>query len=109
MPYKIECVLECGNYLGESPIWDVEEGRLYWVDGTGRRVNKPSIWRMDPKTQKVEAWSLNRDIGAMVLRKSGGAVMALDDGFYFYNFDTQELDLIAKIDADQPRTRLNDG
>jgi L-arabinonolactonase len=109
MAYKIECVLECANYLGESPIWDVTEGRLYWVDGTGRRVNKPSIWRMDPKTQKVESWSLNRDIGAMVLRKSGGAILALDDGFYTYEFDSQKLDLIEKIDADQPRTRLNDG
>jgi L-arabinonolactonase len=109
MSYKIECVLECSNYLGESPIWDVAEGRLYWVDGTGRRVNKPSIWRMDPKTQKVESWSLNRDIGAMVLRRSGGAILALDDGFYTYEFNTQKLDLIEKIDADQPRTRLNDG
>jgi L-arabinonolactonase len=109
MSYKIECVLECANYLGESPIWDVDEGRLYWVDGTGRRVNKPSIWRMDPKTQKVESWSLNRDIGAMVLRKSGGAILALDDGFYTYEFNSQKFDLIAKIDADQPRTRLNDG
>ena len=40
MTVKIECVLECGNHLGEGPVWDVEEGRLYWVDGTGRRVGK---------------------------------------------------------------------
>jgi len=37
MSVKIECILECANHLGESPIWDVEEGRLYWVDGTGIR------------------------------------------------------------------------
>jgi hypothetical protein len=28
MPYRIECVLECGNLLGGGPSWDVEEGRL---------------------------------------------------------------------------------
>ena len=36
MSMRIECVLECGNHLGEGPVWDVEDGCLYWVDGTGR-------------------------------------------------------------------------
>ncbi|MDB5805654.1 MAG: putative regulcalcin [Betaproteobacteria bacterium] len=109
MSIKIECVVEAGNHLGEGPVWDVEEGRLYWVDGTGRRVGKPSLWRLDPKSGKVEHWSLDRDIGALALRKNGGAVMALDDGFYFYDYDKEKLDLITLIDAENPRTRLNDG
>lgn len=109
MGMKIECVLACENHLGEGPVWDVDEERLYWVDGTGRRVGKPSLWRMDPRSGKVEHWSLNRDIGAMALRRGGGAVLALDDGFYFFDHATGKLDLIALVDADQPRTRLNDG
>ena len=108
MTVKIECVLECDNHLGEGPVWDVEEGRLYWVDGTGRRVGKPSLWRMDPKSAKVEHWNLEHDVGAMALRKGGGAVMALDDGFYFFDYTTGKLELITLIDADNPRTRLND-
>jgi L-arabinonolactonase len=109
MPYSIECVVECANHLGESPIWDVEEGRLYWVDGTGRRVGRPSIWRLDPRTGHIENWSLDRDVGAMALRRGRGAVLALDDGFYLFDFATASLDLIGLVDADQPRTRLNDG
>ena len=109
MTYKIECVLQCENHLGEGPVWDVEEGRLYWVDGTGRRVGKPSIWRLDPRTGQVDHWSLGRDVGAMALRKRGGAVLALDDGFYFFDFGSGKLDLVERVDADQPRTRLNDG
>ena len=73
MTINIECVLECGNHLGEGPVWDVEEGRLYWVDGTGRRVGNPSIWRLDPKGGKVENWSLDHDVGALALRKDGVA------------------------------------
>jgi L-arabinonolactonase len=107
--YTIECVVECANHLGEGPVWDVEEGRLYWVDGTGRRVGKPALWRYDPRQGKVEHWALDRDVGALALRRGGGAVLALDDGFYFYDFGTKRLDLIVKIDADQPRSRLNDG
>jgi sugar lactone lactonase YvrE len=106
---RIECVLACDNHLGEGPVWDVEEGRLYWVDGTGRRVGKPSLWRLDPRTGKTDQWSLGRDVGAMALRKSGGAVLALDDGFYTFDFGTGRLERIALVDADNPRTRLNDG
>ena len=106
---RIECVLECANHLGEGPVWDVDEGCLYWVDGTGRRVGKPSIWWMDPRTGKTRNWSLAHDVGAMALRKSGGAVLALADGFYFFDFATATLDLITLVDADEPRTRLNDG
>ena len=73
MGYQIECVVEAANHLGEGPLWDVEEGVLYWLDGTGRRVNKPSIWRLDPRTGTTRNWSLEHDIGAMALRKDGGA------------------------------------
>jgi len=66
---KIECVLQCENHLGEGPVWDVEERRLYWVDGTGRRVGKPSLWRLDPKSGKTENWALDRDVGALALRR----------------------------------------
>lgn len=109
MTVRIECVLQCENLVGESPIWDVEERRLYWVDSTGRRVGKPALWRLDPRTGKVEHWKLDRDVGALALRRGGGAVLALDDGFYFFDFESSRLELIQLVDADQPRTRLNDG
>src|SRR5580765_8345189 len=109
MSIRIECVLECGNHLGEGPVWDVEEGCLYWVDGTGRRVGHPSVWRLDPRSGKSEHWSLDHDVGALALRRNGGAVLALDDGFYFFDFKDGRLDLIQYVDAEQPRTRLNDG
>jgi sugar lactone lactonase YvrE len=106
---KIECVLDCANHLGEGPVWDVEDGCLYWLDGTGRRVGNPSIWRLDPLTAKVNHWSLDYDVGALALRRDGGAVLALADGFYFFDFASARLELIAHVDAGQPRTRLNDG
>ena len=61
MAFKIECVIECNNHLGEGPIWDVEEECLYWVDGTGQRVEKPSIWRMNPKTGKIFVQGFERE------------------------------------------------
>lgn len=109
MAYTIECVVEANNHLGEGPIWDVAEQALYWVDGTGVRVGNPSIWRLDPATGEVRNWTLNRDIGAMALRNNGNAVLALDDGFYFFDFASNELEVLHKIEPDEPRSRLNDG
>ena len=109
MNFQIECVVPVCNHLGEGPIWDVEEGVLYWVDGTGHRVGNPSIWRFDPRSGKTNNWSLPHDVGAMALRRSGGAVLALDNGFYLFDFDSESLELIEPIDTDSPRSRLNDG
>src|SRR5713226_9130766 len=106
---KIECVLQCANHLGEGPVWDIEEGRLYWVDGTGRRAGKPSIWRLDARTGKTENWSIKRDVGALALRKKGGAVLALDDGFHFFDFQSGKLETVSLVDTEHSRTRLNDG
>jgi sugar lactone lactonase YvrE len=102
-------VVECANHLGEGPVWDVEDGCLYWLDGTGRRVGNPSIWRLDPRTGRTRHWSLDHDVGALAIRRGGGAVLALADGFYFFDFAGERLDLISRVDADQPRSRLNDG
>ncbi len=110
MGIRIECVVECQNHLGESPIWDPEDGKLYWVDGTGPRVGNPSIWRMDPRNGAVETWHTQMDVGALALRKGGGAVLAMSDGFYFFDFERGGApEPIVQIEAEEPRTRLNDG
>jgi len=107
--FSIECLIQCENHLGEGPIWDVETQMLYWVDSTGPRVGKDAIWRFDPASGQVASWPLERDIGAMALRENGGAILALADGFYTYDFDSHEVDLVAKVDDDPERARLNDG
>ena len=110
MTLKIECVVECENYLGESPVWDVEGGMLYWVDGTGRRKGKHNIFRLNPRTGQFNSRLIpDHDIGALALRQNGGLILAVDDGFYFYDFDDGNLELIQMIEQDLSRTRLNDG
>ena len=108
MAVRIECVLQCGNHLGEGPVWDVEESCLYWLDCTGRRIGNPTIWRLDPRSGRTRNWSLDKDVGAMALRKDGGAVLAVSDGFYFFDFDSGKLDPVCRIEGDA-RIRLNDG
>ena len=101
---KIECVVEAGNYLGEGPVWDPVEGVLYWVDMLDKEV-----WRLDPRTGKTHTWTLPKTVGAFALREQGGGVLTMRDGFYFMDLDSGETELIALVDADEPRSLFNDG
>lgn len=107
--FSIECVLNCENHLGEGPVWDMEESVLYWVDSTGGRIGRDSIWRYEPHSGAVKSWPLARDIGAMALRRNGGAILALDDGFYTFDFKEGVAEPVAKTGKNVHRTRLNDG
>ncbi|GAA4356937.1 SMP-30/gluconolactonase/LRE family protein [Variovorax defluvii] len=109
MGYTIECVFQCDNHLGEGPVWDADNGLLYWLDCTGRRVGKPSIWQLDPRSGATRHWSLPMDVGAMALRTHGGAVLAASDGFYLFDFDTGECEVVHRVDTHGGRVRLNDG
>jgi len=107
--YTIECVLDCKNYLGEGPVWDHERGMLYWLDCTGNRVRNPTVWRLDPRTGQVRHWFINRDVGAMALRARGGAMLAANDGFYTFDFDTGATERVRSVNTANGRARLNDG
>ena len=103
---KIECVVDEGIYLGEGPVWDVEDGMVYWVN-----IKGPTIWGYNPSTNSTRTWTLPKDVTSVFRRQQGGpgaAVITLADGFYFYNLETEALDLIAKVDENEPRTRMND-
>ena len=103
---NIEQVIEAGAILGESPVWSVEEQVLYWLD-----IKAPALHRYDPASGKDEAWPVAQEIGAIVLRRGGGLVGALRDGFAFLRIGDHgvTLDWIGNPEPDRPGSRLNDG
>jgi L-arabinonolactonase len=107
--YTIECVLDCQNHLGEGPVWDGQDGLLYWLDCTGNRVGKPSVWCLNPRNGETRHWFIDKEVGAMALRRSSGAVLAANDGFYVFDFANSQLERVAKVDTAKGRSRLNDG
>jgi sugar lactone lactonase YvrE len=99
----VTCVLDAKAELGECPVWSAEEQTLYWVDSYA-----PALHRLDPATGATRRWAMPRPIGSFGLRESGGAVVALRDGFHLLDFDTGELSfLIGPMQV--PGTRFNDG
>jgi sugar lactone lactonase YvrE len=101
---EVSCVLDAKADLGECPVWSAEEQALYWVD-----IYAPSLNRLDPATGENRTWVMPDTIGSFGLRQSGGAVLALRDGFHLFDFDTGRTRFLAAPDHLVPGTRFNDG
>src|SRR5215470_6394352 len=101
---RIEVLVDVKTILGEGPLWDVEEQRLYFIDSFGCNV-----FRATADGREVRAWDVPAKIGSMALRRRGGAVLSLQTGFHFLDFKTGECTLIVDPEPDKPTTRLNDG
>lgn len=82
----LRCVVESKNILGEGPVWCPRDQVLFWIDMVGQK-----LFRYSPATSAVKTWELPLTIGSFALRENGGLIMALRDGFYFYDLETQKL------------------
>lgn len=100
----IRICVPCKNMLGEGPIWDVEEQRLYWIDGLEGHLLSCSAYGAD-----VEQWTLPAEIGSFALRKNGGAIVALETGLHLFDFKSGALEFIAHPESGKDHVRLNDG
>jgi sugar lactone lactonase YvrE len=100
---EVTCVLDARAELGECPVWSAEEQALYWVD-----IRAPALHRLDPATGARRTWAMPSRIGSFGLRESGGAVVALEDGFSLLDLETGELTFVAGPER-VPGTRFNDG
>ncbi|MDQ0509344.1 SMP-30/gluconolactonase/LRE family protein [Ancylobacter amanitiformis] len=104
MMVDIRLLVDSKNHLGEGPLWDVEEQRLYWIDSSASE-----IWSAREDGSDVKLYYVPTHIGSMALRETGGAVLALANGFSLYDFRSQRLTHIGDPEADEPENRLNDG
>ncbi|MDY0873827.1 SMP-30/gluconolactonase/LRE family protein [Dongia rigui] len=101
---RIEIFSDRKESLGEGPLWDVKEERLYWIDSYG-----PTVHRADLKGGDRRSWTMPEPIGSLALREKGGAVLALRSGFHFLDFDSGKVTRINETQPGELRPRLNDG
>ena len=102
---RIEIVADVKTTLGEGPLWDVDQQRLYWIDSFDGR-----ILRCTEDGRELRAWDVGQKIGSMALRKDGDhALAALQNGLHDLDMTTGELTLIVDPEPGLPNNRLNDG
>ena len=101
---QISVIADVKPLLGEGPLWDQANDRLYFIDALGRRV-----FRCTEHGAEMRAWTVPSRIGSMALRQGGGAVVALVDGFHALDLVSGVVIPLAMIAAPAPGTALNDG
>ena len=106
MPESIQAKLELHTeaHLGEGPVWDEIHQKLWWVDILSDKLHK-----YDPETTKNLSFDIGEHIGAAVLRKNGGFVLALKSGFYFFDEKTKCKVPVADPEYHLSGNRFNDG
>ena len=111
---EIECLWECDDGLGESPIWVADETSLYWCDHAGPSMDlagarKPSIKRLNVVTQEHQIWTMPEQVGSFGFRAGGGLISGTNSGFCTIDLKTGLVDNIVDPEPDMPHNRLNDG
>jgi L-arabinonolactonase len=101
---RIELIEDARAELGEGPLWDVAEQRLYWIDSLGAMVHSCNAAGDERRT-----WIVPQHIGSLALREAGGAIASLRDGFYTLDFETGACRKLVDPDPGKPRVRMNDG
>ncbi|MCI0392420.1 MAG: SMP-30/gluconolactonase/LRE family protein [Acidobacteria bacterium] len=96
--------LDAKATLGEGPCWDARRQSLYWVD-----IEEHRLHIYDPAKREDRAIDVGQPIGAAVMRKSGGVLLALRQGFYAFDLDTETLEHLDDPETDLPENRFNDG
>ena len=105
--YDVIVAVEDADLLGESPLWHPGEQALYWLD-----IKAPAIRRLDPASGVRADWAMPQEIGSIGLRRDGGFIAGLRDGFATVALDPgggSKVDWIGNPEADLPDSRLNDG
>lgn len=94
--------------LGESPFWQPQDQRLYWVDIVGR-----AALRANPATGHTERWPLPGEPGCMAPAETDGVasgwVLTLRSGIYRASHWGGALTCIARLPYDPHTQRANDG
>ncbi len=104
MATDLNVLVQIPALVGEGALWDEESQVLYWVD-----ILSNMLYCYDPATGENRSWDVGQHVGTVVLRESGGAMLALRDGFASFDFDSGRVTMIADPEADRPGNRFNDG
>lgn len=99
-----ELELEIKATLGEGAFWNHRTSELYWVD-----IIRKQLHVYSPATRKNTTYPTPSMIGTVVPQTDSTAVVALQDGIYILNHNSDQLDRISDIESDLPGNRFNDG
>ncbi|MBI3230103.1 MAG: SMP-30/gluconolactonase/LRE family protein [Burkholderiales bacterium] len=102
--YEISRILPDAMQTGESPLWQPQEGALYWVD-----IPAKTVHRWHAASGAHSSWLMSSDAACIALAARGGLIVALRTGFVHLDTTSGAITEIASVPYDTSRVRCNDG
>jgi sugar lactone lactonase YvrE len=96
-------LLDAGDIVGESILYDDRRDALLWVDICGRRIHRLAL-----STGRHETWPTPEFPTSIGLRRDGGAVVGLTKRVALWDY-VGSFRSLAFIEPDLPGNRLNEG
>ena len=105
MAATLQRLVDAGNTLGECPLWCERTQTLYWTDIEAARLH---AWQADGGLARQ--WAMPERVGSFALcQQPGQLLLGLASGIALFNLDTSACGPLLPVEADEPRTRINDG
>ncbi len=91
--------------LGEGPLWHPGRGQLYWFDITAGRL----LTRDAGHGGDTRHWQFDGTVSAAGWIDDRTLLIAGERALFTFGLDTGDQTEVCPLEADQPRTRSNDG
>jgi sugar lactone lactonase YvrE len=102
--HNLQCLVEARCGVGESPLWDGENNRLFWTDNTTDEVHC-----LELATRARRVWHFGDLVGSLGLTTGGRLIVAAGNRIILFDLRNGRRDLLAKIDFPPGVMKLNDG
>ena len=96
-------VVDAGDLVGESVVYDHRRNALLWVDICGKRIHRFFLGE-----RHHETWPAPDFPTSIGLRIDGGAILGLRDRVALWDY-RDEFRTLAVVEPDLPDNRLNEG
>ena len=104
MEYQIEKVASPNAEVGEGPVWNPEERKVYWTDIAGGK-----LFKYDPDSGSNEIIHNGASVGGYRFNEGGGLVLGTWEGVWLWNSDDDYKVLKeGTIDGTDVPVRIND-
>lgn len=101
-----ERLTEPVDQVGESPVWRAGENALYWVDITGKTVN-----RLELASGKRTSWKTDEMPACLVFARDGALLAGMETGIFSLELGdgTASARRLASVQHPMGAMRFNDG
>ena len=101
---NIKVVGNIYSSLGEGPLWDEKNNKIYWID-----ILNGYLHSFDPQKNEQNTIELHQMIGSFSLSQNNKIIAALKEGIYWVDIQTGNKELIMQPEIQLPNNRFNDG